>query len=195
MGLTRTILDFWFGAPGTESYDTDRKIWFEADAGFDADVRRRFAADLDRAAAGAHDAMAGTPEGALALTILLDQFPRNIHRGTPAAFAYDGKALATARRALDAGYDASLPAVQRPFLYLPLEHSENLADQERSVDLFRAHGDEEKLDYAIRHRDVIARFGRFPHRNAILGRASTPEEAAFLEQPGLSFGGQTPRTG
>jgi uncharacterized protein (DUF924 family) len=195
MTLTRQILDFWFGAPGMKSYGANRKIWFEADAAFDADVRRRFAADLDRAAAGAHDAMVAEPEGALALTILLDQFPRNIHRGTPWAFAFDGKALATARRAMDAGYGAALPAFQRPFFYLPFEHSENLADQERSVALFRALGDEEKLDYAIRHRDVIARFGRFPHRNAILGRDSTPEEVTFLQQPGSSFGGQTPRGG
>jgi uncharacterized protein (DUF924 family) len=195
MTLTRQILDFWFGAPGAEGYGANRKIWFEADAAFDEDVRQRFAVDLDRAAAGAHDAMAAGPEGALALTILLDQFPRNIHRGTPRAFAFDGKALATARRAMDAGYDAALPAFQQPFFYLPFEHSENLADQERSVALFRALGDEEKLDYAIRHRDVIARFGRFPHRNAILGRDSTPEEVAFLQQPNSSFGGQTPRGG
>jgi uncharacterized protein (DUF924 family) len=195
MTLTRQILDFWFGAPGMEGYGANRKIWFEADAAFDEDVRRRFAVDLDRAADGAHDAMAAGSAGALALTVLLDQFPRNIHRGTPQAFAFDGKALATARRAIDAGYDAALPAFQRPFFYLPLEHSENLADQERSVALFRAHGDANALDFAIRHRDVIARFGRFPHRNAILRRDPTPEEVAFLQQPGASFGGQTPRGG
>jgi len=193
MTLTRQILDFWFGAPGTEGYGANRKIWFEADAAFDEDVRRRFGVDLERAASGAHDAMAAGPEEALALTILLDQFPRNIHRGSPRAFAFDGKALATARRAMDVGYDAALPAFQRPFFYLPFEHSEDLVDQERSVVLFQAHGDETMFDFAVRHRDVIARFGRFPHRNAILGRVSTPEELAFLQQPDSSFGGQTPR--
>jgi len=187
MTLARAILDFRFGAPGLDGYGADRKIWFEVDPAFDAEVARRFAADLEKAAAGAHDAMAAAPDGALALTILLDQFPRNIHRGTPSAFAYDGKALSVARRALDAGHDRALPAFQRGFLYLPFEHSEEIADQERSVDLFRAHGDATMFDYAIRHRDVIARFGRFPHRNAILGRESTPEEADFLKQPGSSF--------
>lgn len=195
MALCRRILDFWFGVPGSPGYGAARDIWFEADDGFDDDVRRRFAADLERAAAGMHDGMAGEAEGALALTILLDQFPRNIHRGTPGAFAFDGKALAVARRALDAGHDRALAPFQRPFLYLPFEHSEDLADQDRAVALFRVLGDEKGLDFAIRHRDVIARFGRFPHRNAILGRQSAPEEVAFLSQPGLAFGGQTPRGG
>lgn len=187
MTLTREILDFWFGAPDSDVYGTTREIWFKADTGFDADVRRRFAGALDRAAAGAHDGMGATSEGTLALIVLLDQFPRNIHRGTPQAFAFDAKALDTAQRALDAGHDAALPAFQRGFLYLPFEHSEDRADQERSVALFRALGDANMLDFAVRHRDIVARFGRFPHRNAILGRESTPEEVEFLDQPGSSF--------
>lgn len=185
--LDRQILDFWFGTPDSDVYGTARKIWFKADAAFDGEIRQRFADALDPAAAGAHDGMAATPEGALALTVLLDQFPRNIYRGTPRAFAFDAKALATARRAVEAGHDAAVPAFQRGFLYLPFEHSEDIADQERAVALFEALGDANMLDFAVRHRDIVARFGRFPHRNAILGRDTTPEEAAFLEQPGSSF--------
>lgn len=185
--LTQSVLDFWFGRPDSPEYGTSLEKWFKADDAFDAAIRTNFEAAVDRAAAGAHDSMATAPEGALALAILLDQFPRNIYRGTPRAFAQDGKALALARQALDAGHDAALPAFQRTFLYLPFEHSENLADQERSVALFEALGNAEQLDYAIRHRDIVARFGRFPHRNAILGRESTSEEIEFLKQPKSSF--------
>lgn len=187
MELTSRVLDFWFGAPGSAGYGEPRELWFKSDPAFDADVRRRFASDLEAAAAGAHDGLVAEPDGALALVILLDQLPRNIHRGTSGAFAFDPKALDVACRALELGHDQAVAAFQRPFLYLPFEHSESLADQDRSVALFTALGDENTLDYAIRHRDIIVRFGRFPHRNAILGRFSTPEEVAFLEQPGSSF--------
>lgn len=187
MGLTRQILDFWFGAPDSDAYGKPREAWFKADEAFDAGIRQRFEAALGEAAAGAHNALSDTPEGALALTILLDQFPRNIYRGTPRAFAFDPQALAVARTALAAGHDQAVAPFQRAFLYLPFEHSESLADQERSVALFEALGDENGLDYAVRHRDIIARFGRFPHRNAILGRESTPAELSFLEQRGSSF--------
>jgi uncharacterized protein (DUF924 family) len=187
MALHKQILDFWFGEPGTAEYGTSREIWFKADADFDAEIQRLFREDLERAGAGAHDAMVETPEGALALIILMDQFSRNIFRGTPRAFEFDPKALAIARGSVDTGHDQAVEAFKRGFLYLPFEHSEALADQDRSVALFTGLGDEVMLDYAIRHRDVIQRFGRFPHRNAILGRESTPEELAFLEQPGSSF--------
>lgn len=187
MDLSRQILDFWFGAPDSGGYGKPRETWFKADDAFDADIKQRFEGPLEAAAAGTHDGFAVTPEGALALTILLDQFPRNIYRGTARAFAFDPKALALARQALAAGYDQAVAPFQRTFLYLPFEHSESLADQERSVALFEALGDENSLDYAVRHRDIIVRFGRFPHRNAILGRESTAEELIFLEQPGSSF--------
>lgn len=174
------VLDFWFSP-------TSRGNWFERSDAFDAAVAERLGPLHDKAAAGALDGWAESPSGLLALVILLDQVPRNIHRGTPQAFASDAKALALARLAVDRGLDAEFDEDGRLFLYLPLEHSESLADQERSVALFRALGHAEYLDYAIRHRDVIARFGRFPHRNAVLGRDSTAEELAFLEEPGSSF--------
>lgn len=189
MELRRHILDFWFGAPGSSGYGARRAIWFEADAAFDGEVRQRFEADVASASRDGHDAMAADAEGALALVILLDQFPRNIYRGTPCAFAADAKARDVARNALAAGHDQAVAPFMRAFLYLPFEHSEDIADQDRSVALFRALGDESYLGFAIGHRDVIARFGRFPHRNAILGRNSSPDELAYLRQPGAGFGG------
>lgn len=189
MELRQHILDFWFGASGSPGYGAPRAIWFEADAAFDGEVRQRFEADVASAARGGHDAMAVDAEGALALVILLDQFPRNIYRSTPRAFAADAKARDVARNALAAGHDQAVAPFMRAFLYLPFEHSEDIADQDRSVALFRALGDESYLGFAIAHRDVIARFGRFPHRNAILGRRSTPDELAYLRQPGAGFGG------
>jgi uncharacterized protein (DUF924 family) len=174
------VLAFWFDP-------ANRERWFERDPAFDAEIARRFAPSIEDAAAGRLDAFAGEPRGALALCVLLDQFPRNVWRGTPRAFAQDEAARRVADRAVAAGLDRGLPPEQRLFLYLPFEHSESLADQERSVALMAGLGDAEWLDYARRHRDVIARFGRFPHRNEILGRASTPEEEAFLREPGSSF--------
>ncbi|HET6468179.1 MAG TPA: DUF924 family protein [Geminicoccaceae bacterium] len=176
----RDVLDFWFGERASA-------LWFEKDPAFDAEIRERFLALVEAAAAGAHDDWLETPEGALALVVLLDQFPRNMHRGRPAAFAHDARAREVAAAALARGHDRALPAAQRSFLYLPFEHSEDLVDQDRSVALFRALGDPVGLDYAVRHREIVARFGRFPHRNAILGRASTPEEEVFLEGPQSSF--------
>lgn len=187
MDLRRRVLDFWFGPPGSPGHGEARAIWFEADPAFDAEVRRWFEADVESAARGGHDGMAAGAEGALALVILLDQFPRNLYRGTARAFATDARARSVAEEALAAGHDRTLAPFMRPFLYLPFEHSEAMADQDRSVALFRALGDEKALSFAISHRDVIARFGRFPHRNAALGRASTAEELAFLEQPGADF--------
>jgi len=182
----RAVLEFWFGprpfAP--------RAVWFEKDAGFDR-ACAGFTDDQARAAAGAYDDWAETAEGALALVLLLDQFPRNLFRGTPRAYASDAKAREIARRALAAGFDRQLPVVQRVFLYMPFQHSEDLADQEESRRLFAVATDHpqhaENLGYAERHYEIIARFGRFPHRNAVLGRATTPEEAAFLKEPNSSF--------
>lgn len=187
----RTLLDLWFGAPGDPGREQPRAIWFERSDAFDTELRRLFGADHHRAAAGEYDGWLATPEGAVALTLLLDQVPRNIHRGSPTAFASDAKARQTARLALERGFDRALPAVWRWFLYLPFEHSEDTADQDRSVLLFRAlpsSAETDKIvDYAEQHRDIIRRFGRFPHRNAVLGRRSTPEEDAFLRQPNSSF--------
>jgi uncharacterized protein (DUF924 family) len=161
--------------------------WFRGGDAFDAACRERLGAAHHAAARRELDGWASTAEGALALLLLLDQIPRNIFRGSGHAFATDGLARHFARLALDAGHDAAFEPALRAFFYLPLEHSEDMADQDRSVALFAALGDANYDGYATAHRDVVARFGRFPHRNAILGRASTPEEEEFLKQPGSSF--------
>jgi uncharacterized protein (DUF924 family) len=185
------ILEFWFqGEP-----DGWRHAWFSRDDAFDAEIRRRFGALLPQGMAGALDHWAETPEGALALSILLDQFPRNLHRGSLLAFAADARARALARRAvLERRFDLALAPTSRVFLYLPFEHGESMADQDLSVTLFEGLRDRPQhrapggtIDYAWRHREVIARFGRFPHRNAALGRVSTPAELAWLAEPGNGF--------
>lgn len=187
----QAILEFWFGAPGAPDFDQPREIWFKADDGFDADLRARFGEDQECAATGLYDSWMATPDGSVALALLLDQLPRNLYRDSPAAFASDEKARAVARHAVLKRFDQELPSVRRWFLYMPFEHSENLADQEISVFLFRSlPGDEHTrivLDYALRHRDIIVRFGRFPHRNRILGRESSAAEKAFLLEPNSSF--------
>lgn len=185
------ILAFWFqGEP-----DTFRMAWFQKYEAFDAEIRARFGSLVVPAREGAFDAWAAAPEGALALLILLDQFPRNLHRGSAEAFASDAKARQVAREAVLARrLDLALTPTQRSFLYLPFEHSEAMADQDLSVTLFEglrdhpAHAAPGKgIDYAWRHWRVIRRFGRFPHRNAALGRESTPVEVAYLAQPGAGF--------
>ena len=185
------ILDFWFGAPNDLDYGESRDIWWTKCPAFDASIRVSFMANYERAAAGELDDLQVTPRGTLALIIVLDQFPRNMFRGTPRMYATDAKALAMARRVLDVGYDEALIPIERLFVYLPFEHSEDLADQRRSVELCRGLADlpdsEQTIDSAVRHLEIIERFGRFPHRNAILGRDSTPEEATFLEEPNSSF--------
>jgi uncharacterized protein (DUF924 family) len=186
------VLGFWFGDPGEPGHGQPRAEWFRKDAGFDAEIHSRFLPDVEAALAGRLDSWADDRHGTLALLILLDQFPRNLFRGTAKAFAGDGEALRLARQALGRGWDAHLSAVEKLFVYLPFEHSEALADQERSLALFAAlaaahTGCEGYLDYARRHHEVIARFGRFPHRNAALGRVSTPEEQDYLAQPGSGF--------
>jgi uncharacterized protein (DUF924 family) len=160
--------------------------WFASDPLFDALVRLRLGRLRDRAAAGALDGWIASPQGALALIILLDQAPRNLFRGTPQAFATDALALTAAEEAIALGHDARVAAPMRSFFYLPFEHAEDLACQRRCVALFRALGDAEGLRYAEIHRDVVERFGRFPHRNAILGRPSLPEEERFLAEGGFA---------
>ncbi|RAI58374.1 DUF924 family protein [Roseicella frigidaeris] len=192
MSPQAALLDFWFG-PDLTTWQLAR--WFKPDPGFDAACRDGFGQMLAPAREGALAGWAATPEGALALCLLLDQFPRNLHRGTPAAFASDPEARRVARQAvLRDRHDLALPPTARCFLYLPFEHGEALADQDLSVALFEGLRDDPvhaapggSIDYAWRHRAVIRRFGRFPHRNAILGRPSTPEEEAYLAQPGAGF--------
>ncbi len=183
----QTVIDTWFGPAEDPERTGFRKWWFEKSDAVDADLRARFGDAHDAALAGRLDGWLDNAESALALVLLLDQVPRNIHRDTPRAFTADPKAVAVANGALARGFDAAVPETWRMFFYMPFEHSEDLADQERCVALFTALGNEKLLDYAVRHRDIVARFGRFPHRNAILGRESTAEETAFLEQPGSSF--------
>lgn len=155
--------------------------WFGGGAAFDAECRERFGDAHMSAARRELDGWAADAEGALALLLLLDQIPRNIFRGSAHAYATDGLARHFADGAIAAGHDAAFEPALRAFFYLPFEHSEDLADQVRSVELFQAAGDDTFMPYAIAHRDVIARFGRFPHRNAALGRVDTPEEQAWLE--------------
>ena len=185
------MLDFWFGPAGSPGYGKPREAWFRKSDAFDADIRARFLGLQQRAAAGALESWLAAAESLLALIVLLDQFPRNLFRGTSQAFATDTQALAAARFAVERGFDAALLPVQRWFLYLPFEHAEDLAQQRRCLELFdRLRGDPASagsIDYARRHFEIIARFGRFPHRNAVLGRASTPEEIDFLRQPGSGF--------
>jgi uncharacterized protein (DUF924 family) len=189
----QAVLDFWFGAPGSEEFGRAQKMWFHKDEAFDAMLRERFGALLAAAQSGELDAAwTATPEGTLALVIVLDQFSRNCHRGTPHAFAADEHALALARSLVASGADRTLPTLyHRVFAYLPFEHSENPDAQRESLRLFAELANEPDgegyYDYAVRHANVIERFGRFPHRNAQLGRVSSEAELAFLREPGSSF--------
>lgn len=175
--LYAEIVAFW--------REAGRKAWFAKDDAFDAELEVRFEAAHMAASRGDYADWLETADGALALVLLLDQFPRNLFRGSPHAFATDGLALAAARTALSKGFDAATEMPLRVFFYMPFEHSEAAADQARSVALMSAAGDEEYTHYARLHADIIARFGRFPHRNAALGRESTPEEVAFLKEGGF----------
>lgn len=186
------IYRFWFGAPGGVAFREGREMWFQGGAGLDEALRRDFLADHERAAAGLLGRWRTDWRGCLALILLLDQFPRNMFRGRARAFATDAMALDLARHALAVGHTAGREPVELCFFYLPFEHSERLEDQERCVALFEALPEHDLratwIDYAVEHRDIIARFGRFPHRNHILGRAGTAEETAFLEETGTRFG-------
>jgi uncharacterized protein (DUF924 family) len=180
------VLDFWFGAPNSRERGQPRKLWFQKSEPFDAEIRRRFLATWERAARGELERWQATPLASLAIVVTLDQFPRNMFRGTARAFASDSLALAAARETIAREFDRLLSPVERSFVYLPFAHAEDLAAQRRSLALFHA-SDRENVESARRHYEIIARFGRFPHRNAVLGRQSTPEEIEFLKQPGSSF--------
>lgn len=193
------LLAFWFGdaTDPAASIAAHTRLWWSGDAECDALIRSRWSATREDAVAGRLDGWAATPRGRLALIIVIDQFSRSLYRGESRAFEFDARARALCTEGLEAGMEAALQPLERVFFYLPLEHSESLADQDRSVSLFEALYEETPpalrkdfggfLDFARRHRDVIARFGRFPGRNAALGRISTPQELEFLKQPGSSF--------
>lgn len=193
------VLEFWFPADGARA----NALWWGKNPQLDAEIRERFGPTLAAAKAGQLDAWAADARGRVALIIVLDQLSRNIFRNDPRTYEADEKALALALEAIEIGHDRELPATQRLFFYMPLEHSEELEHQERCVELMRKlaadvaaepgvdPGRREQfagfIGYAVQHRDIVARFGRFPHRNALLGRASTAEELEFLTQPGSSF--------
>ncbi|HVL34269.1 MAG TPA: DUF924 family protein [Burkholderiales bacterium] len=183
------VLLFWFGGP--EKRGRRRRRWFEKDARFDQEIRERFLPAWEQAAAGRFAHWKDAPADCLALIVTLDQFPRHLFRGTARAFATDAAALDTARHAVERGHDRALLPVERLFVYLPFEHSEALEDQVRACELTKPlEAFQETADvyrYAVAHHDIIARFGRFPHRNAALGRVSTEAELQFLKQPGSAF--------
>jgi len=185
------VLDFWFGREGDPGYGEFREAWFRKDPEFDAEVTSRFADLYEQAASGGLDGWREEAASCLALVIVLDQFPRNMFRGDGRTHATDGKALEVSRYAVDNALDRELPAFQRMFLYMPFMHGEDIEDQRRSVELFERLANEpggpDVVSYAVAHRDIVERFGRFPHRNAILGRQTTPEEAVFLTTEGSSF--------
>ena len=180
------VLRFWFEENG-------RAQWFGKAEAFDAEIRRRFAETSHQARDGKLERWVEAPRSCLALIILIDQFSRNLYRDSPLAWSADVHALAIAKLAIEKDYDTALNSYEKAFLYLPLMHSEDLADQERCIELVQplvAGGDDfnqANYDSALRHRDIIARFGRFPHRNEVLGRQSTDEELAFLQEPNSSF--------
>ena len=196
-----SVLGFWFGdgLDSPESVTERCRLWFQGDPSFDGQIRERFDGLPSRAQQGSLDSWQGQPRSSLALVLVLDQFPRNLFRGTSQCFAYDGLAHEIALAALERGFDTALAPLEATFLYLPLEHAEDLESQERCVSLFRGLLDrapvelrpqfESFLSYATRHQEVIERFGRFPHRNAVLGRSSTSEELSYLEAGGDTFGG------
>lgn len=186
------VLDFWFTPPASPEHGTARKVWFTKDAAFDNQVRERFDPLVEQALRGELDGWSGKPPPALARIVVLDQFTRNVFRDTPRAFAGDRQALAAASDMVGSRHDESLPPFMRAFVYMPFEHAEGIAMQDESVRLFTRLAAAfpeigSMLEFALKHRAVIERFGRFPHRNAILGRHSTAEESAFLAGPGSRF--------
>jgi uncharacterized protein (DUF924 family) len=193
------LFEVWFGdqKDDAEAGESQAGLWWGQSSETDEMLSARFGPAASAAASGALDHWTGSPEGRLGLILLLDQLPRVIHRGTPGAFAQDEKARRVALKGLASAADRLLRPIERVFFYLPFEHSEDREDQKRSVELFEALAAEvpagwkktfdNYLDYAVRHREIVDRFGRFPHRNAILGRVSTPEEIEFLKQPGSGF--------
>lgn len=199
LATPEAILDYWFGDPGSATEISTRQsaLWFGKLPEKDREITARFTQTYNAAISGALDHWTTSPQGRLALVIVLDQFPHHIHRETSLAFAHDAKALAISMAALASGEDKQLTMIERVFLYLPLEHAESISMQELSVAQYQqlvAEANESErdlfnnfLDYAHKHRDVIVRFGRFPHRNDVLGRPSSPDEIVFLKQPGSRF--------
>ena len=188
----QAVLDFWFGAEGEPEHGTLRPMWFRKSDATDRAIAERFDPLIERALRGELVNWAADPPSALAHILLLDQFTRNTLRDTPRAFAGDARALRAATAMVGARHDEALPPEQRAFVYLPFEHAEGIAMQDEAVRLFTRLAAEapqlaDMLAYAHKHRDVVQRFGRFPHRNAILGRQSTAEEVAFLREPGSRF--------
>ncbi len=195
----REVLDFWFGPLDEAGFadEAHTKRWFMKDDAFDEEIRTRFAGLYEEIAAGEHTSWRDTPRGALAYVIVLDQFSRNMFRGSGKMYAEDAKAVAATKDAIVRGFDLQLQPAERTFLYMPLMHSEALHDQEACIHQFEALAESlegeaarrvaNNVDYAKRHRDIVARFGRFPHRNDLVERPTTDEEAEFLDQPGSSF--------
>lgn len=195
-----TIVDFWVGDPDASADELKRRSqrWFSADPKLDAEIESRFGPLLANRAAGVFDGWKATPRGRLGLIILLDQFPRNIYRGRAEAFAFDDLALELTQSGIDAGMDRTLAPLERMFFYMPLQHAEAPEPQQRSMTVFQALADscpegqrpffQLSLSFASEHRDLIARFGRFPHRNRAMGRASTEEEIEFLDGGGKTYG-------
>lgn len=197
VATSEEVLAFWFGPPGSPPLAGATK-WWSKDEAFDREVRERFEGTIAAAAAGELDGWKATPRGRLALVIVLDQLSRNAFRGTPRSFAEDGRARDLTLEALDTGEDRQLEPIERSFLYMPLMHAENADLQRKCIAAFERLCDTtpqpdlqkytaNNLDFARKHAEIIERFGRFPHRNEILGRTSTPEELEFLKQPGSSF--------
>ena len=190
------ILSFWFGSSADDAKERATR-WWKKDPAFDQEIRAQFEADLLRATRGELDAWLEEPESSVAFVVLLDQFSRNMYRDTPEAFAQDERALAATLQGMERGFDARLAPLRRYFFYMPLMHAEDRAIQRRSVETFEKLAQEKDTgfdgmlrgaaDYARRHREIVERFGRFPHRNNILERTTTGEEAAFLLTPGSSF--------
>jgi len=190
------VLAFWFGEPGSSECEMYRELWFRKSEAVDREIAERFSPLIERALRGELADWSQHPEAALAQIVLLDQFTRNVFRDTPRAFAGDARALAAATAMVGQRFDEALPALHRSFVYMPFEHAEGLGAQDEAVRLFSrliastptaSPELRSMLEYAEKHRAVIQRFGRFPHRNAILGRHSTPDEIAFLQQPGSRF--------
>lgn len=187
MTKPQDILDFWFLPKTDPNYGKSRKEWFTKNEEFDTKIKKKFLEAFEKAEAGQYLEWTETKDGCIALIILFDQFPRNMFRGSPRAFSTDAKALAITKHTLETGFYNECTFHEMQFATLPFEHSEKIDDQEMSVKLFTEMDDPGLIDYAQRHYDIIKRFGRFPHRNATLGRKSTPEEIEFLKTPNSSF--------
>lgn len=189
-GIQTKVLHFWFGEPSSPDYGGYKSFWFQSSPVLDAQIRKQFADIYEEALNGKLSSLSESPEGSLALILLLDQFPRNMYRGTPQAFLSDPQAVKITKEAVSKKFDGLLNEVQRLFFYMPFQHSESLVDQEKSVELFKTLKDASSLKYAIEHYELIKRFGRFPHRNKILGRTNTLDETLYLNSESVNLFGQ-----